>query len=262
MLFLHLIQYIFFLSIFYTGDAIVHRHHQFTNTHQTKLIFRQGTTIHSLVPRQANPLRPCNEDDLMVYLAEMQAVNPESIVNLCTQDDFTTMCTQISADLDKVDQFLQTCEIVNEKDLYVQLIKGVDKFYDYLCNTSSHREAFQKYFYCFRSLREEYESCAGPADWTEYKDRTLVCKTYQEVADCYYIKTAKICGLNAAKIIKDLLKNVISVIITTSCDISANPYVEDPMPESEVVDSRARRKVPLEDLLILTLVISNNLALR
>lgn len=61
-----------------------------------------------------------------------------------------------------------------------------------------------------------------------------IFSAYREIVDCYYIKTAKICGLNAAKIIKDLMKHVIDVIITTTCDISANPYVADPMPESAV----------------------------
>lgn len=46
----------------------------------------------------------------------------------------------VSESLDKMDEFLETCRIPNDKDLYIQLIKGIDKFYDYLCNTTSHRE--------------------------------------------------------------------------------------------------------------------------
>ncbi|KAI4462148.1 hypothetical protein MML48_5g00001511 [Holotrichia oblita] len=262
MCFLYLIQYTLLFSLFSTGDAVVHHHYKQVVFHRPQFMLREGTTSHSLVPREANTLKPCNEDDLMVYLAEMQAINPESIINLCTQDDFLTMCLQVSDSLDKVDKFLQSCEVINEKDLYVQLIKGVDKFYDYLCNTTSNRDTFQKYFYCIRTLREEYESCAGPADWTEYKDRSLVCEAYQEIVDCYYIKTAKICGINAAKMIKELMKNVINAIIVTTCDVSAVPYVADPMPESEVVESRANMKVPLDDLFVITIIITNNLARR
>lgn len=48
------------------------------------------------VPAQLLPtthsLPPCNEDQLMMYLAEIQAINPESIINLATIESLTSLC--------------------------------------------------------------------------------------------------------------------------------------------------------------------------
>lgn len=48
--------------------------------------------------------------------------------------------SQVSRSLDKIDNFLKTCRIMHEKDLYVQLIRGVDGLYDYLCNNTVNKE--------------------------------------------------------------------------------------------------------------------------
>lgn len=42
--------------------------------------------------REAKALPPCNEDQLMIYLAEIQAINPENIINLSTLEDLTNLC--------------------------------------------------------------------------------------------------------------------------------------------------------------------------
>lgn len=61
--------------------------------HDSMLIRHPFRSHSKLVVREAETtLKPCNEDDLMVYLAEMQAINPESIINLCTEDDFASTC--------------------------------------------------------------------------------------------------------------------------------------------------------------------------
>lgn len=48
------------------------------------------------VPAQLIPttpgLPPCNEDQLMMFLAEIQAINPESIINLVTVEALTSLC--------------------------------------------------------------------------------------------------------------------------------------------------------------------------
>lgn len=41
---------------------------------------------------RATKLPPCDDDKLMIYLAEIQAINPESIINLSTIDDLDVLC--------------------------------------------------------------------------------------------------------------------------------------------------------------------------
>lgn len=57
-------------------------------------------------------------------------------------------------------------------------------------------------------------------------------RAYKDVADCYYIKTAKVCGKKAAGTTKELLQAIIDSILTITCDnVKSNPVVKDPMPE-------------------------------
>lgn len=41
--------------------------------------------------------------------------------------------SKVSRNLDEIDEFLKTCEPAQEKDLYIQLIKGVNTLYDKIC---------------------------------------------------------------------------------------------------------------------------------
>ena len=60
-------------------------------------------------------------------------------------------------------------------------------------------------------------------------------RAYKDIADCYYIKTAKVCGNSAAAIIKELLESIIDSILTINCDnVKQDPSVKDPMPEEYI----------------------------
>lgn len=62
-----------------------------------------------------------------------------------------------------------------------------------------------------------------------------VFRTYKDILDCYYVKTATLCGLKAASLFKSLAINVINKIITHSCrNVYSNPIVKNPMPEQYV----------------------------
>lgn len=37
-------------------------------------------------------LPPCNEDQLMMFLAEIQVINPERIINLATMEEMESLC--------------------------------------------------------------------------------------------------------------------------------------------------------------------------
>lgn len=62
-----------------------------------------------------------------------------------------------------------------------------------------------------------------------------ILRAYKDIADCYYIKTAKVCGSSAAATTKELLVAIIDSILTVSCDIvKETPKVKDPMPEEYI----------------------------
>lgn len=69
-------------------------------------------------------------------------------------------------------------------------------------------------------------------------------RTYKSIADCYYIKTAKVCGAEAASIMKELVIDVIDSVLCTKCKgIKSNPYVKDAMPAQYLKRSGTQSKV-------------------
>lgn len=57
-------------------------------------------------------------------------------------------------------------------------------------------------------------------------------RAYKDIADCYYIKTAQLCGEQAAKIMSELTQSVINSILTIDCaNVRIVPAVQDAMPE-------------------------------
>lgn len=61
-----------------------------------------------------------------------------------------------------------------------------------------------------------------------------IFRTYKNILDCYYIKTAKVCGLKAASTLKELMVEVIDCTIKEKCSISKNPSIHSPMPEKYI----------------------------
>ncbi|CAH1375241.1 unnamed protein product [Tenebrio molitor] len=178
---------------------------------------------------------PCNEDNLMNFLAEIQVINPESIVKLATLSDIGPSCHRVAENLDKIKNYLKTCTPPNQPDLYYQLIKGVEALHDKLCTESSFKKEFVVIHKCLHELRNDLEDCGGPADWNENSDNNAICKAYKNIADCYYIKTAKVCGKHAAATTKELLQAIIDSILTINCDnVKSSPEVKDPMPEEYI----------------------------
>lgn len=52
-------------------------------------------------------------------------------------------------------------------------------------------------------------------------------RAYKDIADCYYIKAAKVCGKEAAKVMKRVVRTVVDSIITVQCNFIMDPIVED-----------------------------------
>ncbi|KAJ3643338.1 hypothetical protein Zmor_026056 [Zophobas morio] len=192
----------------------------------------------------------------MNFLAEIQVINPESIVKLATLNDLTPSCNRVAANLDKIQNYVKTCTPPNQPDLYFQLIKGVESLHDKICTESPFRKRFEEIHKCLHELRNDLEDCGGPADWNENSDNNAVCKAYKDIADCYYIKTAKVCGNSAAAIIKELLESIIDSILTINCDnVKQDPSVKDPMPEEYIKKENKSDRIKPSAVLQLGMVV-------
>ncbi|KAJ8933931.1 hypothetical protein NQ314_013687 [Rhamnusium bicolor] len=77
----------------------------------------------------------CDEDQLVAFLADIQIINPESIVELAV-DSLEPMCRKLCVNLDKLDEYLKTCKLQSQVDLYMSLIAGVKVLRDKLCTDS------------------------------------------------------------------------------------------------------------------------------
>lgn len=167
---------------------------------------------------------PCNEDKIATYLADLQAINPESIVISATIDDAEDLCIKQSVELDDLESYMKTCIRPSGKDLYMQLVKGVEALYSHICLNEIFKKKFQQCWPCLHEIQDEYQDCFGPEDWTENTDSNQVCGTYEEISDCFYIKTAKVCGALSAQMMRDLADKVIKSVITVQCKITPKNY--------------------------------------
>lgn len=85
----------------------------------------------------------------MNFLAEIQVINPESIVKLATLKEIAPSCTRVMQNLEKIKDYLGTCKPTYQPNLYLQLIKGVDSLYDKICTDSPFKKSIFYYIYIF-----------------------------------------------------------------------------------------------------------------
>jgi hypothetical protein len=52
----------------------------------------QSETDNKRSKRHASTLEDCNEDVLLFNLDEVQAINPENVIKLATEEDFNSLC--------------------------------------------------------------------------------------------------------------------------------------------------------------------------
>lgn len=88
----------------------------------------------------------CNEDTLVNFLAEIQVINPESVIKLATLKQIEPSCAKVSENLDKIKNYLKGCTPPSQSDLYYQLIKGVETLYTKVCTESPFRISKHKKF--------------------------------------------------------------------------------------------------------------------
>ncbi|PSN33836.1 hypothetical protein C0J52_16835, partial [Blattella germanica] len=145
----------------------------------------------------------CNEKQLTTNLAKLQNINPESVVTLDNS-------------LAKIDMYFKTCQPAQQKELYKSLVKGVRNLLKKLCLDNNFKKEFEKHSTCYRQLHKEYQRCSGPADWSENPKPAFVCKVYQEITNCFYSTTRKLCDTESASKFKDLVVTIISSMLPVS----------------------------------------------
>ncbi|XP_028138420.2 uncharacterized protein LOC114332838 [Diabrotica virgifera virgifera] len=187
----------------------------------------------------------CEEDKLLKFLAGIQVWSPESIFDLAIIEQ-EAICNKLEEKLKNVEKYYTVCKQQNPHSLYVTLVAGVKALNDKVCclNQDFFRQ-FLIYHPCLYELRDDFEECNGPPDWTEHSQTEKLCKNYKSILDCYYVKTAKVCGKDAALTITSLITDVIDNTITHSCKrIKKFPVVKDIMPESYIKGGSPKMLVP------------------
>lgn len=77
----------------------------------------------------------------MNFLAEIQVINPESIIKLATLTDLNPSCTRVAENLKNIKAYLKTCTPPNQPDLYMQLIKGVEALHEKICTDTPFKKS-------------------------------------------------------------------------------------------------------------------------
>ncbi|KAJ8917781.1 hypothetical protein NQ315_010687 [Exocentrus adspersus] len=202
------------------------------------VFFRHTNKCHTDVEKEKcdNPIAAtvCSEGVLVQHLAELEIINPESIV-LMAVVNYENLCRNVFQHLDKIHKYLGTCKVTIEHDFYLSLLAGEKTLHKKLCNTPEFTRRFDLYYPCLHELRNDLENCIGPVDWYEDTDEEKVCKSFKYVTDCQYVKAAKVCGIDAAKTIKELTVAIVDSITTVKCsNVAVDPVVNDPMPDSYI----------------------------
>ncbi|KAF5284436.1 hypothetical protein FQR65_LT13542 [Abscondita terminalis] len=123
-------------------------------------------------------LAPCDEDQLLSYLAKIQVLNPETIINLSTIDELPALCDRVEESLTDLDAYLRTC-LPSQKDLYIKLLQGVDTLYTMICTKNFFADDFRNYYNCYHQISEALLKCNGPDDWNEREDNKVICEYYK-----------------------------------------------------------------------------------
>ncbi|XP_050298402.1 uncharacterized protein LOC126737521 [Anthonomus grandis grandis] len=174
---------------------------------------------------------PCNEQKLIEILADSQISSPEDII-VITINDFDTACHAVARTIKKSDQLLKNC--TESESLYYSLLDGLRVLDKDLCKNNEFYKKYAKCVKCYEDLGKDYESCNGTPDWNENEDEIKVCKAYKKIVNCYYIKTAKVCGLTAASYLRKLMKQVFDCTLLVKCSIGSAPQVKNPMSDKYV----------------------------
>ncbi|XP_054269744.1 uncharacterized protein LOC128991050 [Macrosteles quadrilineatus] len=165
----------------------------------------------------------CEDSVLSSHLTSIQVINPESVIALSTKNKLENKCHNISKTISHMDSYMKSCNLVPGQDEYVHLFDAVKALHKKLCTRDTYHKSFMEHKKCYGKLQTEVgDSCNGPTDWSESSNSQRVCRAYQEIRDCYYLKTSVMCGEKAAEIFNELVQCIIESVITVNCTVGVS----------------------------------------
>ena len=79
--------------------------------------------------------RPCDENKLLLRLANLQITSPEKIVLMITMDNLNELCRTLNTNINEVEHEFENCFPTLEKDnLYLLIYQGMKVLNRKLCD--------------------------------------------------------------------------------------------------------------------------------
>lgn len=169
----------------------------------------------------------CDDNKLMLTLAMLLINSPDRIITLISAGNLSDYCTKIKSSLSTVDGMLESCTPLEKaNNLYIRLFNGTRSLYNMSCTCDGEfRKKYDEYQICYNQLHEELMECEGPDDWYEDSKQEAVCKNYEIVLTCNYVKISELCGLEAAHLMHLVAKDVFNAVLgeNINCHMDVEP---------------------------------------
>lgn len=175
----------------------------------------------------------CDDNPVVMQLARLYVVSPERIVLLLAQPMVVEACEEVADVLTHIQSVTSNCKFADD-NIYAKLTNGLRYYKAEVCDGSSCNKkrctSLSEAHSCIRELRTDMIECEAPADWYENRNVSQVCKAFNDILDCYYIRSAMLCGLQAARQLRSFAADSMKRAMTHSCDVRKRlPKVKDPM---------------------------------
>lgn len=195
-------------------------------------------------------VRLCDDNPVLMQLARLYVVSPERIVLLLAQPLLTECCNEIADVLGHIQSATSNC-ILADDNIYGKLANGLMYYKAEVCDGGSESSSNRKRcaslndaHNCLKELRTDMIECEAPPDWYEQRNASKVCQTFNDVLDCYYIRGAMLCGLEAAKQLRSFAADSMNRAIIYPCEVKKRfPKVNDPMLISGTSDNEAKSSI-------------------
>ncbi|XP_017469755.1 PREDICTED: uncharacterized protein LOC108361615 [Rhagoletis zephyria] len=159
----------------------------------------------------------CNEMQIMLHLACIRVTSPERILLLLTWDSVGNTCNSTHRVLGHINDTLTDCVPSPTTNLYMRLYRALEFFDEQICGRAETKSKhLENYRSCISELRDDFIDCEGPADWFEKRSKAYVCRQFTEIINCDYIRTALLCGLKPARMLRSFAAEIINKALVVS----------------------------------------------
>lgn len=178
--------------------------------------------------------RLCDDNPVVLQLARLYVVSPERIVLLLSQPLMMEACEEVTDVLSHIEASTTNCKFSSD-NIYAKLTNGLRYYKAEVCDGSSgcnkkRSVSLSEAHSCIRELRTDMIECEAPADWYEKRNISQVCNAYNDILDCYYIRSAMLCGLQAARQLRSFAADSMKRAMIHPCEVRKRlPKVKDPM---------------------------------